>query len=78
MSKTTISMPMLNTPPLICPPHGTPGRLCGTPDECRRQIEPYRAALSNRTVQLHTPYVPPLSREETADACNAIVDAFGA
>jgi alkanesulfonate monooxygenase SsuD/methylene tetrahydromethanopterin reductase-like flavin-dependent oxidoreductase (luciferase family) len=52
--------------------------LCGTPDECRKQIEPYRAALSNRTVLLHTPYVPPLSREESADAFNAIVDAFGA
>jgi alkanesulfonate monooxygenase SsuD/methylene tetrahydromethanopterin reductase-like flavin-dependent oxidoreductase (luciferase family) len=51
--------------------------ITGTPDDCRKQIEPYRAALADRTVLLHTPYVPPLSREESADAFYAITDAFG-
>ncbi|MFZ0713591.1 LLM class flavin-dependent oxidoreductase [Mycobacterium sp.] len=51
--------------------------ISGTPDECRKQIEPYRAALANRTVLLHTPYVPPLSREESADAFWSITEAFG-
>jgi alkanesulfonate monooxygenase SsuD/methylene tetrahydromethanopterin reductase-like flavin-dependent oxidoreductase (luciferase family) len=51
--------------------------ISGTPDECRKQIEPYRASLTNRTVLLHTPYVPPLSREESADAFRAITEAFG-
>lgn len=51
--------------------------LAGTPDECRRQLRPYEEALQGRTIILHTPYVPPLTREESADAFKGIVEAFG-
>lgn len=51
--------------------------ITGTPDECRAQFKAYEDALPNRTVLLHTPYVPPLTREESADAFAGIVEAFG-
>ena len=51
--------------------------ITGTPDECHAQLKAYKEALPNRTIILHTPYVPPLTREESADAFNNIVEAFG-
>jgi hypothetical protein len=47
----------------------------GNPDEVRKQAQRYDEALSH--VVLHTPYVPPLSTEETEDAFRGIVAAFG-
>jgi alkanesulfonate monooxygenase SsuD/methylene tetrahydromethanopterin reductase-like flavin-dependent oxidoreductase (luciferase family) len=49
--------------------------LVGNPDEVRKQAQRYDEALSH--VVLHTPYVPPLSTEETEDAFRGIVAAFG-
>lgn len=51
--------------------------IAGTPDECRSQAKVYQDLLPNRTLLLHTPYVPPLTREESADAFRGIVEAFG-
>ena len=51
--------------------------IAGTPDECRQQLKAYQEALPNRTIILHTPYVPPLTREESADAFRNIVEVFG-
>lgn len=51
--------------------------IAGTPDECRAQARAYTDALPNRTLLLHTPYVPPLTREESADAYRGIINAFG-
>jgi len=51
--------------------------IVGTPDECRNQAKVYQDLLPNRTLLLHTPYVPPLTREESADALRGIVEAFG-
>lgn len=51
--------------------------IVGTPDECRAQAKAYTDLLPNRTLLLHTPYVPPLTREESADAYRGIIDAFG-
>ncbi len=48
--------------------------ISGTPDEAREQIERY-GALTH--LALHTPYIPPLSWEESDDAYRQIVDAFG-
>jgi alkanesulfonate monooxygenase SsuD/methylene tetrahydromethanopterin reductase-like flavin-dependent oxidoreductase (luciferase family) len=48
--------------------------LVGTPDEVRKQARRYEGALSH--VVLHTPYVPPLTAEETEDAFRGIVAAF--
>jgi alkanesulfonate monooxygenase SsuD/methylene tetrahydromethanopterin reductase-like flavin-dependent oxidoreductase (luciferase family) len=51
--------------------------ITGTPDECRAQYKAYSEVLPDRTVLLHTPYVPPLTKEESADAYRGIIDAFG-
>lgn len=48
--------------------------ITGTPDECRAKIEAFDGVLDH--VILHTPYVPPLSPEETEDAYRQIVRAF--
>lgn len=49
--------------------------ITGTPDECRRRIKDYQDKLPH--IILHTPYVPPLAREESADAFHNIVQTFG-
>jgi phosphoenolpyruvate synthase/pyruvate phosphate dikinase len=62
------------TPPLEL---GFVRRDLGQIDECRAQAKAYTDVLPNRTLLLHTPYVPPLTREESADAYRGIVEAFG-
>ena len=49
--------------------------ITGTPDEVRGQYEEYRAAIPH--LILHTPYVPPLTAEESEDAFRNIVSTFG-
>ena len=49
--------------------------ITGTPDEARDKLEAWTAAIPH--VVLHTPYVPPLSAEESEDAYRAIVETFG-
>lgn len=49
--------------------------IAGTPDECRRKLAEFTDRLPQ--VILHTPYVPPLAREESADAFANIVETFG-
>jgi alkanesulfonate monooxygenase SsuD/methylene tetrahydromethanopterin reductase-like flavin-dependent oxidoreductase (luciferase family) len=49
--------------------------LAGTPDEVRKQARRYEGALQH--IVLHTPYVPPLTADETEDAFRNIVATFG-
>ena len=49
--------------------------ITGTPDECRRKLKEFDDCLPH--VILHPPYMPVLSTEESADAFNNIVQAFG-
>lgn len=49
--------------------------ITGTPDECRRKLADFTDRLPH--VILHTPYVPPLAQEESADAFSNIVETFG-
>jgi alkanesulfonate monooxygenase SsuD/methylene tetrahydromethanopterin reductase-like flavin-dependent oxidoreductase (luciferase family) len=48
--------------------------ITGTPDECRRKIKDYETTLP-QTI-LHTPYVPPLAEEDSADAFYDILATF--
>ena len=50
--------------------------LTGTPVEVRQQLERFGDELDH--VILHTPYVPPLTPEESEDAFRGIVSTFGA
>ena len=49
--------------------------IAGSPAECRAQLQEWEGLIGH--VMLHTPYVPPLSPDETEDAYRRIVDAFG-
>jgi alkanesulfonate monooxygenase SsuD/methylene tetrahydromethanopterin reductase-like flavin-dependent oxidoreductase (luciferase family) len=49
--------------------------ITGTPDEARAQIDEYKKTIPH--LILHTPYVPPLSAEESEDAFRNIVTTFG-
>jgi len=49
--------------------------IAGTPEECRQQLDQYRALPH---VVLHTPYVPPFTAEESEDCYHQIIDAFAA
>jgi alkanesulfonate monooxygenase SsuD/methylene tetrahydromethanopterin reductase-like flavin-dependent oxidoreductase (luciferase family) len=49
--------------------------IAGTPEEARQKLGAWEDALPH--LVLHTPYVPPLSAEESEDAYRNIVDAFG-
>lgn len=49
--------------------------IAGTPDECRQKLKEYEDCLPN--VLLHPPYMPVLSREESADAYANIISTFG-
>jgi alkanesulfonate monooxygenase SsuD/methylene tetrahydromethanopterin reductase-like flavin-dependent oxidoreductase (luciferase family) len=49
--------------------------ICGTPDECRRQLADYEELLP--LPLLHTPYFDPLTVEETEDAYRGILETFG-
>ena len=48
--------------------------ICGTPAEARRQLSRYADVPH---LILHTPYVPPLTVEDTEDAFRCNVDTFG-
>jgi alkanesulfonate monooxygenase SsuD/methylene tetrahydromethanopterin reductase-like flavin-dependent oxidoreductase (luciferase family) len=48
--------------------------IAGTPDDARRQIKPHQEV--NPHLILHTPYMPPLTPEETEDAFRGIVNTF--
>jgi probable F420-dependent oxidoreductase len=49
--------------------------ITGTPDEARQKLTDWQAAIPQ--IVLHTPYVPPLTPEDSRDAYNGIIDAFG-
>jgi probable F420-dependent oxidoreductase len=49
--------------------------ICGTPDEAREQLAEYRDVLPH--VILHTPYVPPISPQESESAFRGMVAALG-
>jgi probable F420-dependent oxidoreductase len=49
--------------------------ITGTPDECRRQLAELESVLPH--IWLHTPYAPPLTAEESADALHMILQTFG-
>jgi probable F420-dependent oxidoreductase len=49
--------------------------ITGTPDEARQKLGDWKAEIPH--VVLHTPYVPPLTAEESEDAYQGIIDAFG-
>lgn len=49
--------------------------ISGTPEEAREQVEEYKKAIPH--LVLHTPYVPPLTAEESEDAFRNIVKTFG-
>jgi len=49
--------------------------IVGTPDECRRRLTTYQELVP--TVVLHTPYVAPLSADESEDAFRSIVELLG-
>ena len=51
--------------------------IVATSDECRAPAKTYTDLLPNRTLLPHTPDLPPLTREESADAYRGIIDAFG-
>jgi alkanesulfonate monooxygenase SsuD/methylene tetrahydromethanopterin reductase-like flavin-dependent oxidoreductase (luciferase family) len=48
--------------------------ISGTPEECRQKLEEYAHSIDH--IALHTPYVPPFSPEDSADAFAQIIDAF--
>ncbi len=48
--------------------------IAGSPDECRVQLKAWVGLVGH--VMLHTPYVPPLSPDETEDAFYQILAAF--
>lgn len=48
--------------------------ISGTPEEARQKLDDYEAIPH---LVLHTPYVPPLTAEESEDAYRNIVSAFG-
>jgi probable F420-dependent oxidoreductase len=48
--------------------------ITGTPDEARQRLDAWTADIPH--VVLHTPYIPPLSAEDSEDAYRGIVDAF--
>jgi probable F420-dependent oxidoreductase len=47
--------------------------VCGTPDEARQRLDEYRT-LPHKV--LHTPYVPPLTAEESDDAYRNLIQTF--
>lgn len=49
--------------------------IAGTPDECRAKFKEYERVLPH--IVLHTPYVPPLTGEESFDALRKIAATFG-
>lgn len=49
--------------------------ITGTPDEAAEQLERYTGAMSH--VVLHTPYVPPITRDESAAAFHRNLAALG-
>ena len=48
--------------------------ITGTPDECQEKLSAYEGVLDHAI--LHTPYVPPLTPEETEDSYRWIVRTF--
>jgi 5,10-methylenetetrahydromethanopterin reductase len=48
--------------------------ITGTPDEARRKVAEYEGKLPH--ILLHTPYVPPLEQDASADAFANIVSTF--
>jgi hypothetical protein len=58
------------------PGGGSPCRfsISGTPEEARQRLSEYSDFPH---LVLHTPYIPPLSAEESDDAYRQIIDAFG-
>jgi probable F420-dependent oxidoreductase len=48
--------------------------ITGTPEEARQKLDAWTADIPH--VVLHTPYIPPLTAEESEDAYRGIVDAF--
>lgn len=50
--------------------------ICGTPEEAREQLARFDGLLPH--IVLHTPYVPPITRQESDAAFRAIVSTFGA
>jgi len=49
--------------------------ITGTPEEGRQKLAHYAGFVDH--IMLHTPYVPPISAEESADAFTNIIDTFG-
>ena len=49
--------------------------VAGTPDEVREKVIPFQEAIPH--LILHTPYVPPLTAEESEDAFRNIAKTFG-
>jgi probable F420-dependent oxidoreductase len=49
--------------------------ITGTPEEARQKIGDWKDAIPH--LVLHTPYVPPLTAEESEDAYRGIIDTFG-
>jgi probable F420-dependent oxidoreductase len=49
--------------------------ITGTPQEARQKLDAWTTQIPH--VLLHTPYVPPLSPEESEDAYRAIIETFG-
>jgi hypothetical protein len=49
--------------------------ITGTPEEARQKLGEWKAEIPH--IVLHTPYVPPLTAEESEDAYRGIIDAFG-
>jgi probable F420-dependent oxidoreductase len=49
--------------------------ISGTPDEAREKLDDRYRIIDH--LALHTPYIPPLTAEESDDAYRQIVDAFG-
>jgi alkanesulfonate monooxygenase SsuD/methylene tetrahydromethanopterin reductase-like flavin-dependent oxidoreductase (luciferase family) len=48
--------------------------IAGTPDEAAEQLAAFEGGLPH--IVLHTPYVPPITREESDAAFRAIVNTF--
>ena len=48
--------------------------IAGSPEECRAQLQGWDGLIGH--IMLHTPYVPPLTPEETEDAYHQILAAF--
>lgn len=49
--------------------------ISGTPDEVKQKLEQYEGVVDH--VVLHTPYVPPIEAEDSADAFTSILETFG-